>query len=324
VVLDSSLQLPTALFVGSQIGVDLFFVISGFLITGILLRTRGCPAYLRSFYARRALRILPLATVVIGISALLEPVTRHLAPCYLLFVNNYCSALGYGAMVHIGQMWSLAVEEQFYVLFPLVCLLTPPRRLYLAVAGLIIVPCTLHSLNPTLFNRDFADYAYYAAAPMTHERAHVIGFGAWIALVCAGLVPRAGLTTVAVVLAMAASMLAAGGRIGLAEIVAYPTMMALVYGTATRRFVLSCPPLRYIGVRCYAMYLLHMFVLAGLSQAGLYHWAVSLAVSLWVLILVADLTYRFFERPILAKRSGRLVAWPIVHRARRMVSSWPG
>ena len=121
------------------IGVDLFFVLSGFLITRILVGLREEPGRAQTFYGRRALRILPAYYAYLGVSLLLifslvEDATaladtrRHL-PGLMLFGQNLGSAwLGEPALRELRHLWSLAVEEQFYLLWPwLVWWLRPAR-----------------------------------------------------------------------------------------------------------------------------------------------------------------------------------------------------
>ncbi len=103
-------------------GVDLFFVLSGFLITGILLDTKGSPESLRSFYARRVLRIFPLYYGFLALYFLLlpaSPIVRENSGWYFFFLSNYFIA-GRGGFPDpvIDATWSLAVEEQFYLLWP--------------------------------------------------------------------------------------------------------------------------------------------------------------------------------------------------------------
>jgi peptidoglycan/LPS O-acetylase OafA/YrhL len=135
------------------IGVDLFFVLSGFLITGILVDTRTAENYFKVFYARRVLRIFPLYyATLIGIlvaahfihpypTQLPLPADRYL---YYLFLTNWlCLWKGtWGANV-LGHFWSLAVEEQFYLLWPLSVWLIAPKNLkavaaWLSVSALVI------------------------------------------------------------------------------------------------------------------------------------------------------------------------------------------
>ena len=106
-------------------GVDLFFVLSGFLIGGILLDAKGSPNYFKTFYARRAFRILPLYYVWIGgyflIAAFVgNPETWRSVPIYLVFLEN-SFRIGHGALgiVWLSHLWSLCDEEQFYLAIPL-------------------------------------------------------------------------------------------------------------------------------------------------------------------------------------------------------------
>ncbi len=149
------------------VGVDLFFVLSGFLITGILLDTKYAPNYFRSFYARRVLRIFPLYYIVlsaIGFAAALPYVGQWLRPIlpishdrlfYFVYLNNWWPLLKdtWHANI-IGHFWSLAVEEQFYLLWPLCVWLLPRRKLpWVAAGGIalaILIRCGIyHYFGPT-------------------------------------------------------------------------------------------------------------------------------------------------------------------------------
>ncbi|MGI8905837.1 MAG: acyltransferase family protein [Candidatus Sumerlaeaceae bacterium] len=114
------------------IGVDLFFVISGFLITGILLDTRDSPRYFQNFYARRALRIIPLYYLVLTLLIFVMPqvaAVRDLpnydgpasaAWWHFAFLTNIAEGMGFSNSRVLVPFWSLAVEEHFYLLWPLV------------------------------------------------------------------------------------------------------------------------------------------------------------------------------------------------------------
>lgn len=127
-------------------GVDLFFVLSGYLITGKLLESRESPYYFRGFYARRILRIFPLYYVFLAFAfwvapivapGLGEPPASGLRPFYWLYWQNFLVAVeGASPPALLGVTWSLAIEEQFYLAWPLVVRLTPPRRLPQLLAGL--------------------------------------------------------------------------------------------------------------------------------------------------------------------------------------------
>jgi peptidoglycan/LPS O-acetylase OafA/YrhL len=133
------------------IGVDLFFVLSGFLITGILLDTRGANNYFSGFYARRILRIFPLyyvvltSMIIVGrlvnsarLMAILPlPQDRWLYYCYLTnWLGLWKAHYGPNCLAHF---WSLAVEEQFYLIWPLIVWLVRPRMIPWVAGGLAAV-----------------------------------------------------------------------------------------------------------------------------------------------------------------------------------------
>jgi len=141
-------------------GVDLFFVLSGFLITGILLDTREASNYFTGFYARRVLRIFPLyyvvlTTVIIAgcllnspdVTATLPlPKDRWLYYCYMTnWLGLWKAHLGPGYANYLAHFWSLAVEEQFYLTWPLIVWVIRPRMLPW-VAGTLAVLAALTRL----------------------------------------------------------------------------------------------------------------------------------------------------------------------------------
>src|SRR5260370_40419549 len=99
-------------------GVDLFFVLSGFLITGILLDTRSDEHYFRNFYGRRALRIFPLYYAVLAVILLCYRDSGSYVLLSFFQFSNLAPILGV-TMVN-GAMWSLSVEEHFYLCWPLI------------------------------------------------------------------------------------------------------------------------------------------------------------------------------------------------------------
>ncbi len=129
-------------------GVDLFFVLSGFLITGILLDTKQHESYFRNFYARRCLRIWPLYYSVLFCMFVAVPLIRpsearavfdaRSAPwwSFLFYLQNFLVPAASMATGPLGVTWSLAIEEQFYLVWPLVvrrCSDVQLRRLTVAV-----------------------------------------------------------------------------------------------------------------------------------------------------------------------------------------------
>ena len=107
--------LCTSMWVG-RLGVNLFFVLSGFLITGILVESRNNPSYYKRFYVRRALRILPIYLVVLAFLAALKLVPPAFAVLRLFPLSNLTPL--FGVLLAYPVLWSLAVEEHFYFLFP--------------------------------------------------------------------------------------------------------------------------------------------------------------------------------------------------------------
>jgi peptidoglycan/LPS O-acetylase OafA/YrhL len=164
-------------------GVDLFFVLSGFLITGILLRAKASPSYYRAFYARRVLRIFPLYYAVLVVFLLIVPRIPLFAIAndfwypgvarqgiwYWLYLSNLHAALA-GAWQHqiLDITWSLAIEEHFYLIWPWVVRRCDERRLLAicavtalgalamraalaaagapSIAGYTLTPCRLDTL----------------------------------------------------------------------------------------------------------------------------------------------------------------------------------
>ncbi len=129
-------------------GVDLFFVLSGFLITGILIKTRDEPNYFRNFIARRAVRILPLYYLFIVLMLFVLPALLDLLPSSIeipkdflalqegpdglwtvwVYLQNFVLGRGPGSLPGLGHLWSLAVEEQFYLFWPVIMWFLPANR----------------------------------------------------------------------------------------------------------------------------------------------------------------------------------------------------
>lgn len=148
----------SGIFGGGSIGVDIFFVLSGFLITTLLIgefeKTRKIN--FGAFYARRALRLLPALATVIVVAVLLVTLVHELHPLQhetlttlpfvIFFVGNWARVFNFNALGILGHTWSLGIEEQFYLLWPLLFALLAARRqrervalLLAGIAGLVMV-----------------------------------------------------------------------------------------------------------------------------------------------------------------------------------------
>ena len=128
------------------LGVNLFFVISGFLITGILDDTALRPDYYKRFYVRRALRILPAYVAVLGLAWMTGFVTPNYIGICLLFLANMPGLFLRHGYLFYGPFWSLAVEEQFYLVWPTLYRKLGQRGMLVVSLGLLVVCPMLRAL----------------------------------------------------------------------------------------------------------------------------------------------------------------------------------
>jgi peptidoglycan/LPS O-acetylase OafA/YrhL len=166
-------------------GVDLFFVLSGYLITGILLAQRGRPGYFRSFYLSRVLRIFPpfylvLLLVVLAFGAVrpgqLAATAGFAANLYLPLADREALPPSYWAL---APYWSLALEEQFYLLWPLLVLRLEPRRLAWVCAALVLAAPLIRVLTLYKFPGGASVETIYM---LPFDRLDLLAGGALIAL----------------------------------------------------------------------------------------------------------------------------------------------
>ncbi|HEX3358176.1 MAG TPA: acyltransferase [Tepidisphaeraceae bacterium] len=177
-------SIPWRLFIFGRIGVDLFFVLSGYLITSILLSSTESPNYFSTFYRRRSFRILPIYCIMLVIYLIGRQLGGS-APLlfggslpwwsYVIGLQNIWMALHqtYGAAWLAGT-WSLAIEEQFYLIFPLVVYFASPQTLLrLLIALLVLCPIG------RAISYGFGDhFGYYVLMPL---RADILAIGTLIA-----------------------------------------------------------------------------------------------------------------------------------------------
>lgn len=304
-------------FSGGYVGVDIFFVISGYLITGIIAREidRGDFSIL-AFYERRARRILPALIPVIAVALAgaawlylpgdFESVPRS-AIAALLFVSNlgFFMETGYfqgGAETKpLLHTWSLAIEEQFYIGFPILLLLIArwsPRWHIPAVAGIALVSF----LWAVMTQRDGTGSAFYLLPP----RAWELLVGALLALGAIPAVRRqalreaisiAGLAAIAYAVFTFDSRTVFPGVNALFPVLGSAALIHSAPGTAVGR-LLSVPPMRAIGLISYSLYLWHWPLIVFTEYATdtpLSGW-LSFAV-IAVSIGVAILSWRYIEAP---------------------------
>ncbi|HMK29165.1 MAG TPA: acyltransferase, partial [Terriglobales bacterium] len=157
------------------VGVNLFFVLSGFLITGILLDAKGGQRYFSNFYARRTLRIFPLYFAFLALVLLLAPwfvsspmlsaLYREM-PWYLTYLFNWRAASGGPPL---GHLWSLSVEEQFYLAWPLLVYIASRRTLRMICSILIVGSFVFRVVA---VGSGFPRFAYFATPACMEELAY--------------------------------------------------------------------------------------------------------------------------------------------------------
>src|SRR5262249_55951728 len=168
-------------------GVDLFFVLSGFLITGILYDTKGQPGYYRTFYARRTVRIFPLYYGLLVASFLVRPWAGLGPPApegyqgwFWLYLANVLRVVHGGeACGRLEHFWSLAVEEHFYLIWPFVVRTLGRAALLRACVGVGVAALAFRAFA-------VAKGWPFAAYMLTPARVDTMAVGAWLALAARG------------------------------------------------------------------------------------------------------------------------------------------
>lgn len=301
-------------------GVDLFFCISGFLITTLLLREQsqtGSIALL-AFYGRRALRILPLYFAVLLGYALLAyclpesaPQRAHFfrtLPYYATFSANWFADFGVSYPILFSFAWSLCVEEQFYAFWPWLVRALPRSAAALAMLGLLSVDEAvgrglLASLLPAQALRIVTSFA----AP--------IGLGALLALALDWAPTFSALRHVlgkpwsAPVALLTVTTLLVWQR---APLIVFQSSLASLVGACVLRerhglrLLLEARPARYVGRVSYGLYLLNLTAI-GLVRRAIPAHAASASFVFWLslplALLLAALSHRYFEAPLLRLRS---------------------
>jgi peptidoglycan/LPS O-acetylase OafA/YrhL len=294
-------------------GVELFFVLSSYLITTLLLQEADASGRIDvpAFWLRRALRIWPLYLGVLFAYALFVRIPTRLLVAFALFAGNWGMTIWPGMPAPLYPLWSVSVEEQFYLVWPLLLSAVPRRRMRLMASALIVVA--------VLTRAGLFASGVHVGAVWLNTAAHLdaIGVGALVALggrvrlvpaarralaavsvlalvACAGtvwhtlLVPapigapmqtRAG-ASVWASLAFLGAVLACGG--------------VLIAALAGEGSWLSRPALVYLGRISYGLYIYH-----GLALAMTESWVWPPASAFALTLVAAAVSYHAYERPFL-------------------------
>jgi peptidoglycan/LPS O-acetylase OafA/YrhL len=309
-------------------GVDLFFVLSGFLIGGILYDAKSSRNYFTTFYLRRIHRIFPLyfiwlALFVLGVylvgphgPAPLRTLFNSDRPLwsYFLFLQNFFMSKGFGPN-WVAMTWSLAVEEQFYLLLPLLVRnLTYRGITILAMAAILGAPVVRISLW-------CSGNQYYGPYTLLPSRADALAFGLLVAMVCRNKHAWEWLASRRKHLYWALALLACGfpflqkyqrylytvGLTWIAGFYAVLLLLILVTPGWIEIALFRGRALMKLGILAYAVYIFHQginglfhFFIFG-SVPAIHSWS-TLSVtllSLITVILLASLSWRFIEKPLI-------------------------
>jgi peptidoglycan/LPS O-acetylase OafA/YrhL len=313
-------------------GVDLFFVLSGFLITGILVDSLGARRWWWGFLVRRALRIFPLYYLALALFGLLGPAVGLVDPwTFGRWGRWYWSYLGNWAfparevIPALSHFWSLGVEEQFYLAWPAVVLLARGRRLGLVSAALVLAGPALRALVVD------SGWPVGSAFRVTPGRVDALAMGALLAVLLRSTAGRAAVarTWRPAALLGALGFAALGAPLGF-DMHARPleiwshSLLAVAFGGLLAGAVLaegsasplaralSARPLRRLGRYAYGLYVWHYFVHVGaLAALRARPWGAALlatragylayaAGGVLASLAAAALSYRLVERPFLA------------------------
>lgn len=313
-------HLPRGFWFG-ETGVDLFFVLSGFLITGIILRSIDHPKFLSTFYLRRSLRIFPIYYLAIFLAFCLNSVRNHPGetdglPFYLLYLQNvhvYWGETTPPVNISLGHTWTLAIEEQFYLFWPFALFLLRRKAAVWLSLILLLVPFVLRASGIdriVLFAHSDglalgAMLAYvYLRAPLESRKglSNFFGIMSLITFIAYWLL---WFKLSAVSGYTGKKFITNNVAISLISVSYFGFIGTIVFRAGSRWFgFLRNPWLVKIGTVSYGLYLYHWILYELLDTFVEFRWKLGQPYWLDVLklclsFLAAFLSWRFIEKPIL-------------------------
>jgi peptidoglycan/LPS O-acetylase OafA/YrhL len=266
----------TAFWAG-RLGVNLFFVLSGFLITGLLLNSRHRKDYYRHFYIRRALRILPAYLALLAILAAFRYTTNSFILLSLAYLSNLTPL--FGVAIGYPVLWSLAVEEHFYIVWPAVTRwLKGSALLYCSLFIITVSPlCRLLSFYLASRHGDVSfqvnDYTWNSADGLSCGAVLAIFLRDYrpdrrrlLRLCLFGILLSIGIW----IIGIPYGILSRKTSVGMAlQIVPWQVFFVallgifLLIGSSERRSIVQVSVLRFFGEISYGLYLIHLLIFEG-------------------------------------------------------------
>lgn len=334
---------------GGWIGVDLFFVLSGFLITSILLRTKGAPDYFLNFYARRILRIFPLYYAALAIVFIALPSLgivsgpwfipiRESQVFHWLYSTNFAfwllpkEALSSVGHIELRHLWSLAVEEHFYLFWPAIVFALGAAGIKRTCIALIVSAFLFRELGIYLQQPP----GYFT---LTFCRWDTLAAGALIAvLIHESSVARAKMLSPAILMVALSSIYLGlsfylhsglwpptmiGGGMTFIAMLFSGCLMLVINPTSVASRVMDAAPLRFFGKYSYGIYIIHGLLAAWLGQLiSTERWVETFGQSLFSVLAIASvkiaisalcavISWHIIEEPFLRLKvyfSGTMVA----------------
>lgn len=310
-----SAEMLKPLFSG-YLGVRIFFVLSGFLISRLLLveqRATGRVSLSR-FYARRALRIVPAYAAYTAVLVLLQWWTPlHLSACDYLTTATFTKDLGCGRWLD-GHFWSLAIEQQFYLVWPALIAFAPPRwRLRAVWAAVALAPVA------RLLCFRFGWYNWEVFSPFVNVDALMLGSALAIAEAADPARTRRffernpiawrAFATAVVLANVFRDWVAPGGVLGVALIdtfaavaVAYLVGSFVTVRRGAAYTVLNAPAIAYLGAISYSIYIWQQPFFDAYNDFHAVPAVITFPLNLAAAFAVATVSYHALERPLLAWR----------------------